>query len=110
MVLGAKAAAREHQNNRVDALQLAEPPSGFGVVGQLVVGKGPAGQDVGAHEVAPLLWWVVTGCWACSFRLDRCAPAVGRDGRTGDVAGTWRNQESDHLGDLLGLRGSTHQR
>jgi hypothetical protein len=51
VVLRAEPAAREHQDHRVDPLQLAQPTPGPGVVGQLVVGEGPAGHDVGAQSV-----------------------------------------------------------
>jgi hypothetical protein len=53
VVLGAEAAAGEHQDHRVDPLQFAQPPPGLGVVGQLVVGKDPARCDVSAHGFAP---------------------------------------------------------
>jgi len=49
VILGAEAAAGEQQNHRVDTLQLAQPPPGPGVIGQLVVGECPAGHDIGAH-------------------------------------------------------------
>src|SRR6185312_7251506 len=43
-------AAGEREDQRVVALQLAEPAHGIGVVGQLVVGKDPARHDVGTHS------------------------------------------------------------
>jgi hypothetical protein len=51
VVLRAVAAAREYEDHRVGPLQLAQPPPGLGVVGQLVVGEDPAGCDVGTHGV-----------------------------------------------------------
>jgi hypothetical protein len=42
-------AAGERQDHGVAALQLAEPAWLGRVIGQLVVGKGPAGRDIGAH-------------------------------------------------------------
>jgi hypothetical protein len=49
VLLGAIVAAREREDQRVIALQLAQPPHGFGVVRQLVVGKDRAGHDVGSR-------------------------------------------------------------
>jgi hypothetical protein len=51
VVLGAEVAARQDQDHRVAALQLAEAPSGAGVVGQLVVGEPSPGDDVTAHRM-----------------------------------------------------------
>ena len=51
MVLRAEVTAREHEDHRVVPLQLAELAPRLGVVGQLVVGKRPAGCDVSAHRV-----------------------------------------------------------
>ena len=53
VVLGAEVAAGEHQDHRVVPLEIAQTPPSLGVVGQLVVGKGPARNDVGAHAVLP---------------------------------------------------------
>ena len=50
VLLGAVVAAREREDQGFVALQLAELAGGFGVVGELVVGKGGAGDDVGAHS------------------------------------------------------------
>ena len=49
VLLGAVVAAREREDQRVVALQLAEPPHGVRVVGQLVVGKDASGHDVGTY-------------------------------------------------------------
>src|SRR3954451_25023343 len=51
----AEVAAGEQDDQRVPALQLAELALRVRVIGQLVVGKGPAGNDVGAH------WSVLQG-------------------------------------------------
>ena len=42
-------AAREREDQRVAALELAERPDGAGVVGQRVIGEDAAGGDVGTH-------------------------------------------------------------
>ena len=49
MLLGAVVAARERDDHRIAALQLAEPADGAGVVGQCVVGEDAADGDVGTH-------------------------------------------------------------
>ena len=49
VLLRAVVAAREREDQRVVALELAEPPGDVRVVGQLVVGERAAGGDVGAH-------------------------------------------------------------
>jgi hypothetical protein len=53
VLLRAVVAAREGKDQRIVALQLAQAADGAGVVGQLVVGKGGSGNDVGTHDVPP---------------------------------------------------------
>ena len=55
VLLRAVVAAREREDQRVVALDLAEPPRDAVLVGQLVVGEGGAGNDVGAHRLDQLL-------------------------------------------------------
>src|SRR4029453_205228 len=57
--------ARECEDQRGVALQLAEPPHGFSVIGELVVGKEGAGDDVGTHCQAPLCGFAVKRCPMC---------------------------------------------
>jgi hypothetical protein len=73
VVLRAKPAAREHQDHRVDPLQLAQPTPGPGVVGQLVVGKVPPG-TMSARRVCSLAEGDVGNVdgWAC--RRTRWSP------------------------------------
>ena len=52
VLLRAVVAAGEGEDQRVVALDLAEPPGDVRVVGELVVGERAAGDDVGAHGVA----------------------------------------------------------
>src|SRR4051794_41641133 len=49
VLLRAVVAAGEGQDQGVVALDLAEPPGDIRVVGELVVGEGAPGGDVGAH-------------------------------------------------------------
>ncbi len=51
VVLRAEVPARQHQDERVVALQLAEPAPRAGVIGQLIVGKPGARNDVCAHDL-----------------------------------------------------------
>jgi hypothetical protein len=53
VLLRAVKAASERQDQRIVPLQLAEPAGRFLVVGQLVVGEDPAGDDVGADGWTP---------------------------------------------------------
>ena len=53
VLLRAVVAAREREDQRVVALQLAEPAWRARVIGQLVVGKGASGRDVSAHGWSP---------------------------------------------------------
>jgi len=53
VVLRAEVTAGQQQDHRVDPLQFAQRAPGLGVVGQLVVGEDPAGDDVSAHGFAP---------------------------------------------------------
>ena len=53
VLLRAVVAAREREDEGVVALQLAEPARDILVIGQLVVGEGGAGNDVGAHGIGP---------------------------------------------------------
>jgi hypothetical protein len=53
VLLRAVMAAREREDQRVIALQLAESAQCARVVGQLVVGKGASGHDVRAHDFTP---------------------------------------------------------
>jgi hypothetical protein len=49
VLLGAVVAAREQEDQRVAALELAEPANGGSVVGQRVIREDAAGDDVGTH-------------------------------------------------------------
>ena len=70
VLLRAVVAAREREDHRIGALQLAELARGVGVIGQLVVGERAAGCDVGAHGTSPFrsrrahCW---TSCWPPSM-------------------------------------------
>jgi hypothetical protein len=55
VVLRAEVTSGEHEDQRVVPLQLAQPPPHFGVIGQLVVGEGPARDDIGAHDLVLFL-------------------------------------------------------
>src|SRR5256885_13111424 len=54
VLLRAVVAAREREDQRVVALQLAEPAWRARVIGQLVVGKAAAGRDVRTHGSSPI--------------------------------------------------------
>jgi hypothetical protein len=49
VLLRAVVAAREREDQRVAALEFAEPADGAGVVGERVIGEDAAGNDVGTH-------------------------------------------------------------
>jgi hypothetical protein len=49
MVARAVAAPGEHEDHRVDRLQLAQLAPRLGVIGQLVVREGAARRDISAH-------------------------------------------------------------
>ena len=50
VLLGAVVPAREREDQRVVALDLAELSTSVLVIGQLVVGEGAAGDDVATHD------------------------------------------------------------
>src|SRR5206468_1381337 len=82
VLLRAVVAAGEGQDQGVVALDLAEPPVGVGVVGELVVGEGSPGDDVGAHGVALSVgaagWVVVSRGRAAGPRRCRTSRRSGR--------------------------------
>jgi hypothetical protein len=51
-----EATAGEHQHQRIVSLQLREFAALAAVAGKLVAGKGLAGNDVGSHRGAALMW------------------------------------------------------
>ena len=71
MLFRAVVAARERQDQRVPALELAERADRAGLVGQRVIGEGPTGDDVGTHEMtaSPLMPRVRRRPCTCLFAV-----------------------------------------
>src|SRR5205823_951001 len=85
VVLRAVMATREHENQRVVALQLAQATTGLGVVRQLIVGEGPAWRDISAHRVL-LFRYLVGSSVAVGWRLSCLIAPVRRPSR---CPGSW---------------------
>src|SRR5436305_15089777 len=84
VLLRAVVAAREREDHRVVALDLAEGARDPVVVGQLVVGERGAGDDVGAHPDPP--WSGSAQCRADPRGSRPCEPRSTRV-RTRDPTG-----------------------
>src|SRR5262249_8969515 len=73
VLLPAGVAACEREDQRIVPLDVAELPHGARVVGQLVVGKGRAGDDVGTHVWLPR-WWFRKNCGTPTVEASRSDP------------------------------------
>src|SRR5207249_4456383 len=111
VLLRAVVAAREREDQRVLALQLAELAWGRCVIGQLVIGKGASGRDVRTHGRTPPSCGQppATSCWPRRHRSHpseerEAAPpapvAADREARYAEVAWTsrarWRCSPAGH--------------